>query len=217
MPEINMTDLLEVIGNANANANSGDNSGDGYGVDTNTSRGTEGFMSYITYPGISNCMTKMLNGIQCGDDINYNTVDMVKMVKNAKLALFSLAFVGVQEQYKLSLCLFSYLYGGTLDEYHILQQSRVGTYTPIVYEELEFELESVSDMDTESHITSSNPNTSTNVSNTSNNPNTLNVYNLSKEDYDLYLINEQYDIEVYNYAIQLFQERLSQTNLNQHI
>ena len=30
---------------------------------------TNNVLDYAIYPGISNCMTKMLNGIQCGENI----------------------------------------------------------------------------------------------------------------------------------------------------
>jgi len=90
-----------------------------------------GPLEYALYPGISNCATKMLNGYHCGDKVKLSEhhLDVAKSVLDNAL------FVGISEYFKTSICLFSWIYGGTPKEYHF-NKFREGNYTHIGIDEL---------------------------------------------------------------------------------
>lgn len=78
---------------------------------------------YTMYPGISNCATKMLNGIQCGDNIQLND----SHIETAKKVLMAFLWFGITEYFNTSVCQFSFLYGGDPIPLHFTK-SRVGNY-----------------------------------------------------------------------------------------
>lgn len=72
------------------------------------------FYEFVMFPGISNCMTKMFNGYQCGQDIELND----RHLDIAKKVLLSMLFVGITEKFKTSVCMMSWMYGGKVESYH---------------------------------------------------------------------------------------------------
>lgn len=75
--------------------------------------------TFAMSPGIPNCATKMLNGFQCGE-----TVDLTDYhIDVAKQVLSKILFVGITENFKESVCLFSWLYGGEASPLH-MQKTR---------------------------------------------------------------------------------------------
>lgn len=83
---------------------------------------------YSIYPGISNCITKMLNGIQCTQkfELTNNHLDTAKQVVAAML------WFGITEMFKTSVCQFNFMYGGVTEEFQF-KKSREGSY---LYEEM---------------------------------------------------------------------------------
>lgn len=71
--------------------------------------------SYVMTPGINNCATKMLNGFQCGEvvDLTNDHLDIAKQV------ISKILFVGLTENFKQSLCLFTWMYGGEVAPVHL--------------------------------------------------------------------------------------------------
>lgn len=93
---------------------------------------------FSAYPGISNCATKMLNGFQCPDR---DIVLEDRHLEIAKKVLLSVLWFGITERFSESICLFSWMYGGTPNESHVLNVFRKGSYK---YETLE---ESLNEME----------------------------------------------------------------------
>ena len=71
--------------------------------------------TFIQLPGIHNCATKMLNGIECGNNnilINYTHIDIAKDI------LLRFVYFGITEHFHTSICMMSWLYGGSVHPYH---------------------------------------------------------------------------------------------------
>lgn len=85
---------------------------------------------YTQYPGISNCATKMLNGYQCGENIDLND----SHGEIAKQVLTALPWFGITEYFKTSVCQFSWMYGGDPQAFHF-QVFRKGQYKYMRMEE----------------------------------------------------------------------------------
>jgi hypothetical protein len=68
---------------------------------------------FTAFPGISNCMTKMLNGIQCGENVELTNEHLEK----AKIVLSTTVFFGITEKFKTSVCMMGWIYGGPVAEY----------------------------------------------------------------------------------------------------
>ena len=79
---------------------------------------------FSAYPGIANCATKMLSGIQCGAavEVNETHLGIAKEVLSASL------FFGLTEYFKTSVCMLSWMYGGDVLPYHF-KKAREGNYT----------------------------------------------------------------------------------------
>lgn len=80
--------------------------------------------TYLMSPGIPNCATKMLNGFQCGENVPLS----VDHLDTAKQVLTKILFVGITDYFRESVCLFTWLYGGTVQSFHY-QKSRVTNYS----------------------------------------------------------------------------------------
>lgn len=89
-----------------------------------------GIIDFIKYPGISNCATKMLNGIQCADDVHLNDSHL----SVAKTVIDSMLWFGITENYRTSLCQFSWMYGGYPTPFHS-NKFREGSYVYLSMEE----------------------------------------------------------------------------------
>ena len=71
--------------------------------------------TYIQLPGIHNCATKMLNGIECGNNnihINHTHIEIAKDI------LLRFVYFGITEHFHTSICMMSWLYGGRVHPYH---------------------------------------------------------------------------------------------------
>jgi hypothetical protein len=86
---------------------------------------THSIYDHALYPGIANCATKMLNGIQCGavpnPPLNHTHLAI------AKDMLMLMIFVGVTEHFKSSVCLMAWMHGGNPQPSHF-RPSRQGNY-----------------------------------------------------------------------------------------
>jgi len=78
---------------------------------------------YTSYPGLSNCATKMLNGIQCGEDFELKEYHVLI----AKQVLTAMLWFGITEYFQSSVCQFSWMYGGDPEPFHF-SKSREGLY-----------------------------------------------------------------------------------------
>lgn len=119
-PHINITQLLYEIKSAHSSSSS--------------SHSTS-FIKFIKYPGISNCMTKMLNGIACGypglqsahETNSENSFLNETNVYLAKEILQSMLYFGLTDYFKTSVCSLSWMYGGEVKPFHF-QKFREGRY-----------------------------------------------------------------------------------------
>jgi hypothetical protein len=89
---------------------------------------------YIRVPGVNNCMTKMLNGFQCAQLVSPppgvdHELYWSRLLINAKNALQAMAFVGITEHFRSSLCLFAFMYGG--EPTHTVTRERAGQYNAV--------------------------------------------------------------------------------------
>lgn len=116
---------------------------------------------YSQYPGIANCATKMLNGYQCGENIELTDghLDVVKAVLN------HLNFVGLTERLSDSVCLLAWMYGGDPSAKHF-RSARQGNYVKVTMEEA-----------------------------------------LNTDELRQFLYSERYDLQLYQHAVNLFNER----------
>jgi len=72
-------------------------------------RTTHSFDSFARFPGIAGCMTKMMIGLRCNNDYNTTRDDLYE----AKRRLTdSFAFIGLTDDWELSICLFHAEFGG---------------------------------------------------------------------------------------------------------
>ena len=85
---------------------------------------------FIAYPGISNCMTKMLNGIRCGADKEVTAVHL----DVAQKVLTAMTGFGITEYFNTSVCLFYWMYGGDVHDRYF-QRWRVGGYQSMTAEQ----------------------------------------------------------------------------------
>ena len=79
--------------------------------------------AFVAYPGINNCMTKMLNGLRCGESIEINE----QHLDVAKRVLTALQGFGITGYFKTSICLFYWMYGGDVNS-QFFQKWRQGHY-----------------------------------------------------------------------------------------
>jgi hypothetical protein len=138
-PEINVTHLLESV---------------------------HSVYEYTAYPGIANCATKMLNGIQCCDS---DAVLTDRHLDVAKEVLMAMLWFGITEQFKTSVCLLAWMYGGTPRPRHF-RKSRQG-----IYQRRDMS-EEFSDIEAEA-----------------------------------FLHRERFDLELYRYAVEIFEHRRQHT------
>jgi hypothetical protein len=120
---------------------------------------------FITYPGIANCMTKLLNGIQCG--VNMDLTEQHGAYARGVLA--SMAGFGLTEKFNSSVCLFYWMYGGEIRN-HYFSSFREGSYEKLPIEKA-----------------------------------------LSKEDIDVFRHSERFDLDLYQFADELFLHRMQMT------
>ena len=73
----------------------------------------------------------MINGFQCGQPVDLTK----KHVELAKIALMHASFVGLQEYFPASVCLFQWTMGGANVEERHFRHSRVGNYTRLTIED----------------------------------------------------------------------------------
>jgi hypothetical protein len=78
---------------------------------------------YTSYPGLSNCATKMLNGIQCAEDFELSEHHLFI----AKQVLSAMLWFGITEYFQSSVCQFSWMYGGDPEPLHF-SKAREGSY-----------------------------------------------------------------------------------------
>jgi hypothetical protein len=67
--------------------------------------------SFVNFPGISSCMTKMLLGFNCAHHVK---LDMGLLAEAKRRVLYDLGFVGLSEHWNASICLFHRKYGGAM-------------------------------------------------------------------------------------------------------
>ena len=93
---------------------------------------THSVFDHALYPGIANCATKMMNGIQCGavPDPPLNETHLTI----AKDMLMRLLFVGITEHFKSSVCLMAWMHGGDPRPEHF-RRSRQGEYPRVAMED----------------------------------------------------------------------------------
>jgi len=180
-----------------------------------------GLVRFIHYPGISNCMTKMLNGFQCGDDLDHvlqsvgddeYSTDMKEelLLTNAKNSLQSFLFVGIQEQFDRSICLFVWMYGmGSASSnihYYDVESNDNSNYNVSAINSRRSTFVSYGPSRKARHFSSTR----------------VGKYNyipiggetkLEKEVYELFKESERLDIKLYDYALQLFHDRVELTEL----
>lgn len=90
---------------------------------------------YALYPGVSNCATKIFNGIPCGDASVTLTSEHLEI---AKESLMHLLFIGIMEHYRSSLCVFTWMYGGSPSVSTLVTQViRGGTYPLLSWDDLD--------------------------------------------------------------------------------
>jgi hypothetical protein len=83
------------------------------------------FIRFVKYPGIANCMTKMLNGYQCGEDVAISESHL----QNAQRVISAFAGFGITEHFKSSVCLFYWMYGGGTVKQSYFGVFREGNYS----------------------------------------------------------------------------------------
>eukprot|EP00730_Choanoeca_flexa_P018019 TRINITY_DN8734_c0_g2_i2.p1 TRINITY_DN8734_c0_g2~~TRINITY_DN8734_c0_g2_i2.p1 ORF type:complete len:483 (+),score=58.29 TRINITY_DN8734_c0_g2_i2:150-1598(+) len=67
--------------------------------------------SYVNFPGIASCMTKMLLGQNCA---HYVKLDSMLLEEAKRRVRYDLGFVGLSEHWNASICLFHRRYGGPM-------------------------------------------------------------------------------------------------------
>ena len=169
--------------------------------------------TFIQLPGIHNCATKMLNGIECGNNniiINHTHIDIAQDI------LLRFVYFGITEHFHTSICMMSWLYGGRVHPYHF-KVWRKGNYgssdgtsgtcdsgsatrgsasgSSTSGKEVEKEVE----LGQSSAILSDKE--EKNVA----------VEELTSEQYKHFLELEKYDVMLYEYAYKLYRNRLALT------
>eukprot|EP00045_Choanoeca_perplexa_P006219 m.52673 g.52673 ORF g.52673 m.52673 type:complete len:502 (-) comp13520_c0_seq1:11-1516(-) len=67
--------------------------------------------SFVNFPGIASCMTKMLLGFNCAHHVK---LDMGMLAEAKRRVRYDLGFVGLSEHWNASICLFHRKYGGPM-------------------------------------------------------------------------------------------------------
>ena len=67
--------------------------------------------SFVNFPGIASCMTKMLLGFNCAHHVK---LDMGLLAEAKRRVLYDLGFLGLSEHWNASICLFHRKYGGAM-------------------------------------------------------------------------------------------------------
>ena len=107
-PEINISHMLSVVGTSYSGVWDAESDSDHQSGTSNSDSSSSNdaatppvgweILQYAQYPGVSNCMVKMLNGYQCGADWNdvlrVSNMQGSELLNNAKQALQAMLFVG---------------------------------------------------------------------------------------------------------------------------
>ena len=166
--------------------------------------------TFIQLPGIHNCATKMLNGIECGNNniiINHTHIEIAKDI------LLRFVYFGITEHFHTSICMMSWLYGGSVHPYHF-KVWRKGHYGSGGSSSNTNSSCGSSSSGSGGSGDSSNRSTTSSSGSSSTSGTTgkeVVVEELSSEQYKHFLELEKYDVMLYEYAYKLYRNHLALT------